>query len=151
MHSSSPVGEITDIVKKLNSGASFYADAISHVASENYQAMFTRMQEEKVRAINTLQPLSNLDKDNAKAGRNGCIELRHLYTSILATIASDHDYTYMKQLIEVEESILHAIDKALDVGPPPEQASTLRLVRTRMQQCHDEMLSLHSAAVSQIA
>ncbi len=151
MHSSSPVGKITDIVKKLNSGASFYADAIPQLASENYQAMFTRMQEEKVRAINTLQPLSSLDKDSAKAGSNGCIELRHLYTSILATLASDNDYTYMKQLIEVEESILHAIDEALDKAPPPDVASTLRLVRTRMQQCHDEMLSLRTAATSQIA
>ena len=145
MHSLSPVGKITDIVKKLNSGIEFYATAIEKAAAPNCQAMFRRMWEEKQRAVNTLTPLTDLNADDTKEAGSACIDFRQIYTSLLGAMSDDKDCTYVQQLIDVEETILQAIDDALNKDQTPENASSLRLVRTRTQQCHDEMQSLYNA------
>ncbi|WP_414827810.1 DUF2383 domain-containing protein [Alteromonas sp. H39] len=151
MHSLSPVGKITDIVKKLNSGIHFYATAIEKVAAPNCQAMFRRMWEEKQRAVRTLAPLSDLKAEKIEDANSTCIDFQNIYTKLLGAISSDKDCTYVKQLIDVEETILHTIDEALNEDHTPENASSLRLVRTRTQQCHDEMLSLYNASAPRLA
>lgn len=151
MHSLSPVRKITDIVKKLNSGINFYATAIEKVSAPNCQAMFRRMWEEKQRAVKTLAPLSDLEPDEVDNAGNTCIDLHKIYTKLLGAVSDDKDCTYVKQLIDVEETILHTIDDALHEDQTPEDASSLRLVRTRTQQCHDEMLSLYNASNPRLA
>lgn len=151
MYSLSPVGKITDIVKKLKSGIHFYATAIEKVSAPNCQAMFRRMWEEKQRAVKTLIPLSELDADEVESASSNCIDFQRIYTKLLGAISDDKDCTYVKQLIEVEEKILHTIDDALNENLSSENASSLRLVRTRTQQCHDEMLSLYNASDPRLA
>lgn len=146
MYSLSPVDKITDIVKKLKSGIDFYATAIEKVSAPHCQAMFRRMCEEKQHAVKTLAPLSDLKKEDVDNASSSCIDFQRIYTKLLAKVSDDKDCTYVKQLIEVEEKILHTIDDALNENPTPDNASSLRLVRTRTQQCHDEMLSLYNAS-----
>lgn len=148
MHSQSPVGKITDIIKKLNSGIVFYASAVEKASTASYQSLFRRMWEEKEHAVQTLLPHSDLDDAGTKAKGNQCSDFHQIYDKLLGNVSGSEDQAYVQKLIDVEETILQAIDHALNDSPAQKSATSLRLVRTRTQQCHDEMLSLFKATGS---
>lgn len=140
------VEKVSDIVKVLNGGIEFYKDGIHKVSGQSIQAMFKRMIEEKQQAVLALKPYlpeSSAQRENNDA--DWIVRFRNMYARLRESLESTNDHVDIEQLEEVEDRVLRVIDSALETDPPQHYACELRRIRTRMQQCHDEMHSLQHA------
>ncbi|QPG06732.1 DUF2383 domain-containing protein [Salinimonas marina] len=140
------IDKISDIIKVLNGGIEFYKDGIKKVAGHNIQAMFNRMLEEKQQAVLTLQAYLPEQKSAKVSGNTDwSIGVRNMYTKLLGALNPINDHNYVKQLESVEDKVLAKINDALEEKPPQQFACELRRIRSRMQQCREELGSFHHA------
>ncbi|MBD3584201.1 PA2169 family four-helix-bundle protein [Salinimonas sp. HHU 13199] len=139
------VEKVSDIVKVLNGGIEFYKNSIHKVTGQNIQAMFRRMIEEKQQAVTALKPYLPESAQRESNDADWIVRLRSMYSRLREALESPSDQIYIEQLEEVEDRVLRVIDSALETDPPQHYACELRRIRTRMQQCHDEMRSLQHA------
>jgi len=142
-HSSPHVEKVTDVIKVLNGGIEFYKDGMKKVTSGNIREMFNRMIDEKQQAVLALETFA--EQGSKDSHSSWSVEVRSMYTKILSILTSDKNHAYVSQLEEIEDKVLEVIDEALDANQPTVCATELRRIRTRMQQCHDEMKSLQAA------
>lgn len=139
--------QVAEIVKVLNGGITFYQDSKRKVCSEHLQAMFNRMIEEKELAVIALRKyMTATQQADTVQYTDWTIGIRKLYTELMESVNSANDCMYVKQLEQVENKVLDVIDTALDDSQPQAFACELRRIRTRMQQCHDEIRSLHQVS-----
>lgn len=141
----STVDKVADIIKVLNGGIEFYQDAMNKVESPNVRNMFSRMIDEKRKAVEELQAFAIAEKGDKEKATAFSVDLRNMYTNVLGMFTSDKDHTYIDELEEVEDKVLEVMDEALEEDQPSACAASLRKIRARMQQCHDEMKALQIA------
>lgn len=134
--------KVADIIKVLNSGIGFYQRGIAQVQGAATRAIFHRMLEEKQQAVKTLQPHVHQEHSDQT---DWTVGLRKMYTDLTKNLSATNDPAFTDQLHTVEYKILTLIDDALDEQPPQAFACELRCIRSRMQQCLDEMRSLQRA------
>ena len=87
------------------------------------------------------------EQKSAKVSSNTdwSISVRNMYTRLLGALNPINDHNYVKQLESVEDKVLAKIDDALEEKPPQQFACELRRIRSRMQQCREELGSFHHA------
>jgi hypothetical protein len=56
--------------------------------------------------------------------------------------SSDEDYTYIKQLEEIEDKVLEVLDDAIDTNQQGQALLILTNIRADAQSMHDEMKTL---------
>ncbi|MEW9796560.1 DUF2383 domain-containing protein [Alteromonas sp. CYL-A6] len=134
----------SSVIGLLHSGIQFYRDGIQKAVHPHIQAMFRRMLDEKERAIIMLSPFLP-SNDTQHAPSHLVTSFRQRYTQVITTFSDEPDNTYINELTRIESSVLDSIDDALDKVDTGRFANELRCIRTRMQQCFDEMLSLSNA------
>ena len=139
------VEKVSDIVKVLIGGIEFYKYGISKVSGQHIQAMFQRMIDEKQQAVTALRPYMVEADQRDTNDAEWIIKFQSTYKRLEKTLDSHEDHFQIEQLEDVEARVLRVIDSALDTDPPQHYACELRRIRTRMQQCHDEMHSLQHA------
>ncbi|MCW8108257.1 PA2169 family four-helix-bundle protein [Alteromonas ponticola] len=143
-HQAPSVQKVSEIIKVLNGGIEFYQDGVEKVNEARITSLFTRMIEEKKEAVTALQPYAVAEQGRAETNHDVGVDIRNMYTTLVGSITSDKAHTYIKQLEEVEDKVLLSIDEALEEEQPSNCAAELRRIRTRMQQCHDEMKLLQT-------
>ena len=139
---------MSEVIKVLNGGIEFYQDNIDKVSSGSTKAMFNRTIEEKQQVVIELQSFAIEQQGEPDNHSSIAIDIRNMYAKLVNSVGTDKENAYICQLEKVEEKVLEVFDEALSEEQPAECASELRRFRTRMQQCHDEIKSLHQAAVS---
>ena len=72
-------------------------------------------------------------------------EARKLYTHVVSMLSADSEQVFVDQLVALESRVLKQFDDALNEKQSQSCALLLRKIRTRMQQCYDELLSLKQA------
>jgi uncharacterized protein (TIGR02284 family) len=71
-------------------------------------------------------------------------KLRHAYADARATLSSDEEATYVAQLEEAEDRILHAFEDALESAEPDVRA-LLAVEMPKVRACHNRMRDLKYA------
>ncbi len=130
---------IINIIKVLNSGIDFYQDGLKDLNDTNIKVLFTRMIEEKKEAVATLLPFARGTEGDAEIPHDTGVDIRNLYTHVVAGLSAKEEHKFINQLEEVEEEVLKRLDEALEIDQTCECAAELRRIRSRLQQCHDEM------------
>lgn len=136
------VEQVTDVIQVMKSGVDFYKDALAEVHNQHVKSVFSKTIARKEAAIKSLQPLAVAEQSERETGSSFAVESRKMYTKFISMLSSDEDFTYVKQLEEVEDKVLQALDDALDQDQPAPVMSVLSTVRADAQVSHDEMKAL---------
>lgn len=145
MLNSTHANDASKIVKVLDGGVDFYQHGIEHVAKANVRAMFQRMVEEKQKAIAMMRPFIVQDTGNSHSNMDWYQEFTKCYAPLLDAAGDTSDVEYISHLEAVEEKVMDIVETTLNGVAHSEFATELRCIRTRMQQCRDEMQSLKEA------
>jgi uncharacterized protein (TIGR02284 family) len=138
---------IADIIKVMNGGIEFYQEAKSTLDSSKYLTFFNRMIDAKEEAITELQKFAVDEQGKLEKGTDYSVKVRQAYTNLLSMISSNSaTFIYMDQLEELEDKVLGELDTALEVPQPSDCEATLKHVKVKMQECHDEMKALQKNA-----
>ncbi|MBU1294696.1 MAG: PA2169 family four-helix-bundle protein [Gammaproteobacteria bacterium] len=138
---------ITDIIKVMNGGIEFYQEAKTKLDDSTYNAFFDRMIGAKTEAVTELQPFAIDQQGEVETDTNNLVKARQAYTKLISKISSESTaFTYVDQLEEVEDKVLEELDLALERNQTQDCEVTLRRVKVRMKECHDEMKALQVAA-----
>ncbi|WP_439134988.1 ferritin-like domain-containing protein [Pseudomaricurvus sp.] len=137
---------VNSIIKVLNGGIEFYESAIEKVENPDVIKEFKSMALARKNAVVKLQPFAKLSDGERETGRSASVKVREMYTDILGVVSTDKDFTYIKQLEEVEDKTLDEIRDAMEEIPEPLYASTLGEVYQEMKDCHDHMRHLQKLA-----
>lgn len=138
---------ITDIVKVMNGGIEFYQEAKTKLDDSTYKAFFDRMIGAKAEAVAELQPFAVAQQGEVETDTSNLVKARQAYTKLMSKITSETTtFTYVDQLEEVEDKVLEELDLALERNQTQDCEVTLRRVKVRMKECHDEMKALQLTA-----
>lgn len=138
---------ITDIIKVMNGGIEFYQEAKNKLDDTTYQAFFDRMIEAKQEAATELQPFAIDQQGEAETDNSTMVKVHQAYTKLLSKVSGDTTaFTYVDQLEEVEDKVLEELDLALERKQTQDCEVTLRRVKVKMKECHDEMKALQKTA-----
>lgn len=138
---------ITDIIKVMNGGIEFYQEAKTKLDDSIYNAFFDRMIGAKVEAVAELQPFAVAQQGEVETDTSNLVKARQAYTKLMSKITSETTtFTYVDQLEEVEDKVLEELDLALERNQTQDCEVTLRRVKVRMKECHDEMKALQVTA-----
>lgn len=136
------VENVTDVIQVMRAGVEFYQDAIEKVSNPALKSTFTKMATKKATAIQALQPLAIAEQGDIEDGSSFAVESRKIYTKFVAVFSSDEDYTYIKQLEEVEDKVLEVLDDAIEKNQQGQALLILTNIRADAQSMHDEMKTL---------
>lgn len=134
-----PSDKIGDLMRVLQSGIRFYRDGINAVKCGSTREMFSRMLEEKQQACKELRPYVQPVKGSESTLS---VEARKLYTGLISRVLVDREQAFIDQLASLERRILFTFDEALKEKQSQSCALLLRKIRTRMLQCHEELVAL---------
>ena len=138
---------ITDIIKVMNGGIEFYQEAKNKLDDSTYNAFFNRMIDAKEEAVEELQPFAVVQQGEVETDTDNLVKARQTYTKLMAKVSTEGTvFTYVDQLEEVEDKVLEELDLALERNQMQDCDATLRRVKVRMKECHDEMKALQVAA-----
>ena len=133
---------VKEIVQIARDGLEFYQDAATEVKSERLKAVFSRMANHKRQLITALS--TNLALNDEEAPTDGTMagSIRKGYAEVRTMLGADEDKTYVTQLEETEDRLLHHFEDALkdcdDVGVK----ALLQQHYPQVRACHDEMRAL---------
>jgi len=136
------VEKVTDVIQVMKAGVEFYQDAVEQVNDSFVKNTFVKMASKKEAAIQALQPLAVEEQGKTEDGTSIAVDSRKLYTKFATMFTSHEDYTYVKQLEEVEDKVLQVLDNALSEKQPVEAMTILTNIRGDAQLMHDEMKAL---------
>lgn len=139
------VEKVSSIIKVLNGGIEFYSDAIKKVDSQSVKAVFEKMISDKQAAITTLQPFAVAQQGEYEDDNAVSVDIRNMYTSVISSLTSNSDHTFVSQLEEVEDKILAVLRDALKEDQPAACTMALNNVLTDMKRNHDQMRALQKS------
>lgn len=145
MLNSTHTTEASKIVKVLNGGVEFYQHGIENVVQPSVRAMFQRMVDEKQKGIAMMRPYIVSDSADTRTSKDWYAEFEKRYSPLLNEVKEQPDVVYIAHLEDVEEQVMEVIEATLNNIEHSGFATELRCIRTRMQQCRDEMHSLKEA------
>lgn len=136
------ITEFNGLIKVLNSSLNFYEKAIVEVENLRVKKLLSKVHDQHVSSIHTLEPYANLDKGESEDGSNFAIEARNMYTQALSKLQSDSDLTFIDQLEEVEDKILEKMNNIDETDLPVRAQPAFIKTRIESQITHNVMKSL---------
>ena len=128
---SNKTAQLNELIEITRDGKRFYEHAHDEVKDIRLQALFRDMVKAKTEVIDAL-PAS---------GGTLMGKLRQLYADTRATLSHDEEATYVAQLEEAEDRILHAFEDALESADNDVRV-LLAVEMPKIRACHDRMRAL---------
>ncbi|WP_263146345.1 PA2169 family four-helix-bundle protein [Pseudomonas sp. RIT-PI-AD] len=141
---SSTTSQLNELIEITRDGQRFYQHAIDEVKNPQLQSLFRDMAQAKTQVIQALAVKVAANHDEPATGGTFTGKLRQVYADTRASMSSDEDATYVAQLEEAEDRILHAFEDALE-NSDPEVRALLVAELPKVRACHDRMRSLKHA------
>ncbi len=133
--------QLNELIEITRDGQRFYQHAHDEVKDMRLQALFRDMSQSKGELIRALSV--KVAANQAKPASGGTLvgKLRQVYADTKATLVIDSEATYVAQLEEAEDRILHAFEDALECAEPDVQA-LLSAEMPNVRANHDRMRAL---------
>jgi len=141
---SNKTSELNDLIEITRDGKRFYEHARDEVKDVQLKSLFSDMAQAKTEVIAALEGkvAANHDKPSTDGTMTG--KLRQVYADTRAALSSDEGATYVAQLEEAEDRILHAFEDAMD-GHEPDLRAEVATQMPKVRACHDRMRDLKKA------
>jgi uncharacterized protein (TIGR02284 family) len=133
--------QLNELIEITRDGQRFYLHAAEEVKDPRFIALFTDMAEAKDDIIRALS--IELAADHEKPAQGGTFvgKMRQLYADARASLSNDESSTYVDQLEEAEDRILHAFEDALQSADSRVQALAAEKLPA-VRAAHDRMRNL---------
>jgi len=141
---SDKTSELNELIEITRDGKVFYEHARDEVNDVELKALFTDMAQAKTEVINALQGKVLANNDKPATGGTLMGKARQVYADTKAALSSDEGATYIAELEEAEDRILHAFEHAMD-GHEPDLRPELATQMPKVRACHDRMRDLKKA------
>lgn len=133
--------QLNELIEITRDGQRFYQHAHDEVKDVRLQVLFRDMSQSKSELIRALSVKVAANQEVPAAGGTFIGKLRQVYADTKATLVSDEEATYVSQLEEAEDRILHAFEDALETAEPDVQA-LLAAEMPKVRANHDRMRTL---------
>lgn len=138
---SSKTAQLNELIEITRDGKRFYQHAHEEVQDIRLQALFRDMVRAKTEVIDALTVKVAANQSEPASGGTLMGKLRQVYADTRATLAKDEDATYVAQLEEAEDRILHAFEDALESAENDVRV-LLAVEMPKVRACHDRMRAL---------
>lgn len=138
---SSKTAQLNELIEITRDGKRFYQHAHEEVQDIRLQALFRDMVRAKTEVIDALTVKVAANQTAPASGGTLMGKLRQVYADTRATLAKDEDATYVAQLEEAEDRILHAFEDALESAEEDVRV-LLAVEMPKVRACHDRMRAL---------
>jgi len=136
--------QLNELIAIIRDGQRFYEHAHDEVKDVRLQALFRDMSQTKNQVIQALSVKVAANHEEPTSSGTVAGKLRQAYADARATLSSDEEATYVAQLEEAEDRILHAFEDALESAEPDVRA-LLAVEMPKVRACHDRMRDLKHA------
>lgn len=133
--------QLNELIEITRDGQRFYEHAHNEVKDLRLKSIFSEMSQAKTDVIQALAAKVAANQEQPATGGTLIGKLRQVYADTRATLSSDEGATYVTQLEDTEDRILHAFEDALESAEPDVRA-LLAVEMPKMRSCHDRMRSL---------
>jgi uncharacterized protein (TIGR02284 family) len=133
--------QLNELIEITRDGQRFYQHAHDEVKDVRLQVLFRDMSQSKSELIRALSVKVAANQETPASGGTFVGKLRQVYADTKATLASDTEATYVAQLEEAEDRILHAFEDALE-GAEPDMQALLTAEMPKVRANHDRMRTL---------
>ncbi|WP_068828951.1 ferritin-like domain-containing protein [Pseudomonas sp. BMS12] len=130
--------QLNELIEITRDGQRFYEHASREVKDSHLKSLFGEMSLAKVDVIRALSARVAANHEQPASGGTLVGKLRQVYADTRATLASDEAATYVAQLEEAEDRILHAFEDALE-SADAELKPLLVSEMPKVRACHDRM------------
>ncbi|WP_028241152.1 PA2169 family four-helix-bundle protein [Stutzerimonas azotifigens] len=131
---------LNELIEITRDGQRFYQHAMDEVKDPELCKLFRDMAQAKIQIIQALSV--KVAANNEQPSQDGTLSgrMRQLYADTKAHLGNENA-TYVAQLEEMEDRILHAFEDALKDAEPDVRA-LLAIELPKIRACHDRMRSL---------
>lgn len=136
--------QLNELIEITRDGQRFYEHAREEVKDIGLQNLFSDMVLAKTEVIQALSLKVAANHEQPATGGTFAGKCRQIYADTRAMISSDEDATYIAQLEEAEDRILHAFEEALEDSEAGVR-TLLVLEMPKVRACHDRMRALKKA------
>ncbi|MDB6142974.1 MAG: hypothetical protein JWP80_2018 [Pseudomonas sp.] len=133
--------QLNELIEITRDGQRFYQHAAEEVKDPRFIALFLDMADAKNEVIRALSIEVATDHEKPADGGTFMGKIRQMYADSKATLSSDENVTYVEQLEEAEDRILHAFEDALQSADPRVQALAAEKL-PQVRAAHDRMRNL---------
>jgi uncharacterized protein (TIGR02284 family) len=142
--SNKTTAELNELIEITRDGKRFYEHARDEVKDPQLQVLFKDMAQAKTDVIVALEGKVAANHEVPASGGTFTGKLRQVYADTRAAISSDEGATYIAQLEEAEDRILHAFEDAMD-SKDPDLRADITAQMPKVRACHDRMRDLKKA------
>lgn len=137
------MNQLNELIEITRDGQHFYQHAVEVVKDTDLQCLFRDMAQAKIHIIQALsvKVAANHERPSQDSTLSG--RMRERYTDARARLG-DEKVTYVTQLEEMEDRILHAFEAALP-GAEPDIRALLAVELPKIRACHDRMRALRES------
>ena len=135
------IQQLNELIEITRDGQRFYQHAHDEVKDVRLKVLFRDMSQSKKELISALAVKVSANNEKPADGGTMVGKLRQVYADTKAALVSDEAATYVAQLEEAEDRILHAFEEVLkDADPDVQALLTLQMPTVRAN--HDRMRDL---------
>ena len=135
------IAQLNELIEITRDGQQFYQHAHDEVKDVRLQVLFRDMSQSKAELIRALSVKVAANQEIPASGGTFIGKLRQVYADTKASLVSDKEATYVAQLEEAEDRILHAFEDALESAEPDLHA-LLTVEMPKVRANHDRMRAL---------
>jgi len=130
---------LNDLIEILRDGQTFYDDASTKISDPTLKALFRDASTTRYALISDLSAEVKTEGRTPSASGTLAGSVRENYADVLASMSSDKETTYVKQLEAAEDRLLHAFKDALKDTESARVRQILSLHLPKVQKMHDTM------------
>ncbi|HLD65875.1 MAG TPA: PA2169 family four-helix-bundle protein [Pseudomonas sp.] len=138
---SSQTSQLNELIEITRDGQRFYEHAHDEVKDLQLKSLFRDMSQAKTQVIQALAVKVAANHEQPALGGTLMGKLRQVYADTKANLSSDENATYVAQLEDTEDRILHAFEDAMTDAEPDVRA-LLAVEMPKVRACHDRMRNL---------
>ncbi len=133
---------LNDLIEVTRDGQRFYEEAADQVDDDTLRALFLRLVESRRSLIDDLS--AHVESLGAAPASGGTVRgtLRTLYGELRAGVAADRSATFVSQLEQAEDRLMHAFEHGLEHDPDHSVRAILARHFPKVRSMHDEMRNL---------
>lgn len=133
--------QLNELIEITRDGQRFYEHAHDEVEDVRLQLLFRDMSQNKGELIRALSIQVGAEQERPASGGTVVGKLRLVYADTKARLSDDKDATYVAQLEEAEDRILHAFEEALE-GAEPDVRTVLLAEMPKVRGNHERIRAL---------
>ncbi len=135
---------LTTLVQTLNDGIAVYKSAIAKMEHDDCKELFSELIACREFALDYLQPYLVFQNGTADPGHGFGTVIHQTYALVQENSNEDHDISLLKQLEQVEDETLRALEITAKTSANVFVSSIIRDLLPRMRACRAQVLGLEA-------